>query len=177
MALSDTINIDFQVITAGDPKLLIVADTSTWGLIENEPSIIEIKPPNKNNEVVHYFEKGKNNVFNSSNLLISAQGQYNDLSDGIYEIAVKGSPSTSYCKTRYYLKTDKTQLQLDKLYINLAFERGDDAKKKRRQILEIESMIKSGEALVRRGDATKGMSIFVEAARQLENFAECEDCS
>jgi tRNA G10 N-methylase Trm11 len=176
MALSDTINIDFQVITAGDPKLLIVADTSTWGLIETEPSIIEITPPNKTTEVVHYFSKGKNNVFNSSNLLISSQGQYNDLADGVYEIVVKGSPSTEYCKSRHYLKTDKTQLQLDKMYINLAFERGDDAKRSRRTILEMESMIKAAEALVRNGEPTKGMSIFVEAARQLENFAECEDC-
>ena len=42
MAILDHIKLDFQILNTGDPKLLIVMDTSVWGFIEDKPSIIEI---------------------------------------------------------------------------------------------------------------------------------------
>ena len=42
MALLDTINLDFQVLSTGDPKILAIVDTSVWGFIEDKPAIIEI---------------------------------------------------------------------------------------------------------------------------------------
>jgi hypothetical protein len=37
-----------------------------------------------------------------------------DLPDGIYDVTIKGSPDT-FQKNRQYLRTTKTQLELDKL--------------------------------------------------------------
>ena len=67
MAITDTVRLDFQVFSEGDPKILAVFDTSTWGILENRPAIIEIKTPNREMPIVVDFEKGKSNVFNSSN--------------------------------------------------------------------------------------------------------------
>jgi len=175
MAALTNINIDFQVFGTNDPKLLIVVDTSTWGIIQDKPSIIEIIPPNSTKMITHTFEKGKTNIFNSSNLYLSPVGVFNELSDGIYQIAVKGSPDSN-CKHRDYLKIDQTQAELDKLYISFGFTENEKTKEKRREILEIESLIKTAEAYLRRGKSHEANNFFKRAIKYLENYNNCNTC-
>jgi len=176
MAILDKINLDFQIIPTWDPKALIVMDISVWGFIENKPAIIEILTPGSTTEKVFNFVKGKSNVFNSSNLLLSRIGDRNDLSDGVYTISVKGSPD-SYCKKRYYLKTDKIQFELDKLYMSLGIHNKDkETAEKRSTILKIESLIKTAEAFVRDGKISEGMKFFKAAYTRLKSISNCKDC-
>ena len=173
MAQLDTINLDFQVLSTADPKILVVIDTSVWGFIEDKHSIIEIVTPGTEKIVTYSFVKGKTNVFNSSNLLLSPLGVYNDLPDGIYRITVKGSPDTN-CVHRDFLKTDKARLELDELYINL----GTDITRKnielKQELLDIDCLIRAAEALVRRGKLKKGYSFFKKAIRYINDYKECE---
>ena len=125
MAILDHIRLDFQILNTGDPKLLVVMDASVWGFIEDKPSIIEITPPGTTNTITYNFVKGKNNVFNSSNLLISPVGTYNDLVDGIYRVSLKGSPD-SFCVHRDFLKTDKVRNELANIYVSLGFDDDED---------------------------------------------------
>ena len=176
MNVTDKINIDFQIIPTGDPKLLVVADTSVWGAIEDKPSIIEIKVPNSDKVVVHYFEKNKLNIFNTSNLLLSSIGTYNDLSDGIYSITVKGSPD-SFCKSRDFLKDDKTKLEMHKLYISLGFDKDDKTKRLKEQIYEIDMLVRAANASVALGKSPKGATYLRRAMEELKRFNRCDDCN
>ena len=175
MALLDNINLDFQVLSTGDPKILVVIDTSVWGFIEDKPAIIEITPPGTTKVKVYNFVKGKSNVFNSSNLLISPVGQYNDLSDGIYRITVKGSPDTN-CKHRDFLKTDKARLELAKIYVSLGFEDDEKTKQKKKTIQDIDLLIRAAEASTSIGKLKKGMAYFKKAVQYLKEYNDCENC-
>ena len=175
MAALENISLDFQVFGTNDPKLLVVVDTSIWGIIEDKPSIIEITPPNTTKMVTYTFEKGKTNIFNSSNLLLSPVGVYNELSDGIYQITIKGSPDSN-CKSRDYLKTDQIQAELDNLYISFGFTENEKTKEKRRQNLEIESLIKTAEAYLRRGKTYDATVFFKRAIKYLDNYNNCKTC-
>jgi len=175
MALLDTVNLDFHVLSTGDPKILVVMDTSVWGFIEDKPSIIEIILPGSKKVRVYNFIKGKANVFNSSNLLITPVGQYCELVDGIYKITVKGSPD-SHCKHRGFLKTDSAKLKLYKMYNSLNLEDGKSDRDKKEKIQDIDLLIKAAEASVSLGKYKKGMQFFKRAVQELNEYNECENC-
>lgn len=177
MAILDNIDLDFQVINTGDPKVLVVSDTSVWGAIEDKPSIIEIIIPGSVKVRTYNFIKGKSNVFNSSNLLITDVGVNSDLNDGIYSITIKGSPDTN-CEHRYFLKADKFQLALDKLYMSLGVYNNDkEVTKQRNEILNIDSLRKTAEAFVRDGKPNEGLSFFKKAYIKLNDLNDCNTCS
>lgn len=177
MAILDKINLDFQVINTSNPKILVVSDTSVWGAIEDKPAIIEIVVPGSSKIKTYNFVKGKSNVFNSSNLLLSNVGDMNDLNDGVYSITVKGSPSTTFCVQKYYLKTDKLQLALDKLYMSLGvYNKDSETTKKRLEILKIDSLIKTAESFTRDGKPNEALNHFKRAYLKLKEINSCDNC-
>lgn len=177
MAILDTINLDFQVINTYNPKVLVISDTSVWGAIEDKPAVIEIIVPGSSKVKKFNYVKGKANVFNSSNLLLSDVGVQNDLSDGIYTITVKGSPSTLHCKQKYYLKTDKFQLALDKLYMSLGiYNKDSETTKQRSEILKIESLVKTAESFTRDGKPNEALKYFTRAYTKLIDLNNCNNC-
>jgi hypothetical protein len=176
MAILDNIHLDFQVINTGDPKVLVISDTSVWGAIEDKPSIVEIIIPGSSKVRTYNFVKGKSNVFNSSNLLITSVGTISDLSDGVYDITVKGSPDIN-CKQRYFLKADKFQLALDKLYMSLGvYNKNAEVTKQRNDLLNIDSLLKTAEAFVRDGKPSEGLSFFKKAYTKLNDLNDCNNC-
>lgn len=118
------VNLDFQVLINADPKRLFIADSSEWLHLESKPAIIEIVLPGYDTPVINYFDKRKINIFNSLNLGINCPDcltdknlELIDLPDGIYHITLKGSPD-SFQNSRYYLRTNLLDLEVDKLYLD-----------------------------------------------------------
>lgn len=175
MAILDKIDLDFQVLNTGNPKILSIMDNSVWGVLEDKPTIIEIITPGSEKIRTNNFVQGKINVFNSSNLLLSPIGEKNDLSDGIYKVTVKGSPDT-FCKHRDFLKTDKMRLNLYKLYTSLGSNDSEVIKENKKKILEIDLLIRAAENLVSRGELKKAYTFFKRANKDLKNYNECETC-
>ena len=168
----EPINIDFQFISTGDPKVMIILDTSTWGIIENKPAIIEIVPPNKTKALVYSYQKLKTNVFNSSNLFLSPIGCFEDMPDGVYQIIVKGSPDTN-CKQRDILKTDQFDKELDTLYIAIGFSNGKEKNENRETLLEIDSLMHTAKAFMRQGKSYEALTYFKKAMLQLSKYIKC----
>ena len=160
MALLDTINLDFQVLSTGDPKILAIVDTSVWGFIEDKPAIIEIITPGTTSPKVYNFVKGKSNIFNSSNLLLSPVGEYNDLVDGIYRISVKGSPDTN-CKHRDFLKTDKVRKELAEIYVSLGIDNDKETIEKKRIIQDYDLLIRAAEYSVTRDNNSQSFDCII----------------
>lgn len=171
------ISIDFNITS--DPYWIRIADYSVWGVIENQPSIVEITIPGYSTYTTRYFDKFKTNALNSITLEVNcSDGSCPDvdlvtLPDGIYKIVVKGSPSTNV-KERYYLKTDLFDMEVDKLIIT-SIDSG--------KYMDIESelveinMLKAGAESNLRFDRIKesGM-LFEQARKQVDKLINCKNC-
>lgn len=168
--------IDFDI--KSDPYWIKVADYSFWKLIEDRPAIIEVTIPGYSNPIVHYFDKGSTNGFNSLNLKINCSGDCKDiekvtLPDGIWKITVKGSPD-KFNKTTHYLKTDLLQLDLDKVMIE-SFEEGciQDIEEK---LTQIELLIAGAESYIRYDNLKVAGSMFQKALSLTEKLKDCKTC-
>jgi hypothetical protein len=170
------IKIDFNITS--NPYFIRVEDFSDWGVIEAQPSIIEIYLPGDTSPVTHYFDKGKTNVFDSINLIAQCQDCSDvdriPLSDGIYVIKVIGSPST-YNKELKFLKTDLMEMEIDKLFIeNLHCQNKESFKN---QMTEIEFLLRSAEAHLRYDQEKMARMLYEQVERKVEKLKDCKTCS
>lgn len=171
------ISIDFNITSS--PYWLRVADFSQWGLIESQPSIIEVTLPGYSSFVTRYFDKYKTNAFNSITLEVNCStGSCPDvdlvtLPDGVYTIKVKGSPST-YNNERYYLKTDLFDMEVDKIIIT-AIDSGKYMDIEQ-ELVEI-NMLKAGAESNLRMDRIKEAGLlFAQASKQVDKLKNCKKC-
>lgn len=173
MSILGKINIDFQVLSEYDPKVLAVWDRSNWLHIGNSPAIIEITLPGSNRPITFNYLKNGINNFNSHNLKITCfkgnctEEEYGELPDGIYVITVKGSPS-SFSRTKYHLKTDQLQKQIDTKLINLGFYFEESKVKERDDLLNVKVMLMQAEASIRREDVSLAKEFYTLAKKKFE---------
>lgn len=174
--MSFKIDIDFAVFSS--PYYLKVMDLSSWGNIEDQPSIIEISKPGYDSIITHYFDKCKTNIYNSVLLEVNCSTDCGDtenltLDDGIYKIKVIGSPST-YFKEYYYLKTDLFNMELDKIYIDNVNKK--DKSDLLNKLTEIEFLIKGAEAHLRFDNINLAGSMFEKAVDMVDDLKNCPSC-
>lgn len=173
------IRLNFQVYDSRDPKEFIIIDTSKWQHLSDKTSIIEITLPGESKPVTRYYTKGVN-VFNSEMLYLSCDDcgdSFEDLPDGIYTITIKASPD-KFNKTRQYLRTTKTRLKLDELYIKSSdcFNSDEDSKNRIIRINEIDFLLKSAEANTRAGNNETAQNLFFRAQKILDKTSKCKTC-
>ena len=174
------IRIDFDVIQS-TTQTLWIGDNSDWVYIENDPAFIEITLPGSSKALVFSFKKKAINSFNSHNLGITClQGNcteetYTDIPDGIYTIKVKGKYQ-GMDKTKYYLKTDRTELNLSKVIVKHGFEYSKQDKEFRDRIYDIDWLIKVAKSHAKLGDFVKADRFFQQAKGLLEVLLDCKDC-
>jgi hypothetical protein len=176
------IQIDFQIIDTGDPRVLMIADNSLWGQIENKPKVVEITLPGndpKTDSIAHYFQPYQINSFNSETLGLTCDTdcpvEYSELPDGVYTITVKGSPE-KYQLTRKWLKVDSTQLELDKLFITYYNSCKENNKCFKDLITDIQMLIDGAKASVRFDDVCKAQELLYRAQELTERVKRCKKC-
>lgn len=174
----ENIDINFQVSSNDDPRILLVSDYSTWGAIENKPAVIDIVLPGFKEPLSFYLGKNQVNEFNSITLGLSCVNNnticLEDLPDGIYDITVKGSPST-FNYSRKYLKTDATRIKLDKIYAKASV--GDDIDTNLiEKINEIEFILSSAHACMRLGLIEKCHDLLQMSEKLMKEVNKCKDC-
>ncbi len=174
----NNIKLDFEVVGTNNPKNLKIVDESEWGILADRPAIIEIKAPGKEDYATHYLGKNQINVFNSMTLGINCDDpdkKFINLPDGIYDITIKGSPS-SYSFNRKYLKTDSIRLNLDKVWARsgiLCDHEDDDLMNK---IKEVEFVLVAAESNTRIGNLIEAEELFKKAEKLMWVINNCEDC-
>lgn len=172
--------INFQILNTYDPKMLIIADFSKWLHIENQPAVISIKLPGSKKYIEYNFVKNKINAFNSNTLGISCDvgcndPDYSDLPDGIYDVCLQGSPNT-FKKQKYYLKIDRTRIELDKQFIKLGFEYSLDNKAYIDHLQTVDILLMAASSATRLGEIPKAHDNFMEALKLLEKYKDCKTC-
>lgn len=166
--------LDFEILNTVDPKKLIVADTSVWGFIENDPSIIEITPPMEDKPIVHFFNKNQINIFNSSNLYLSDMTTSADLPDGVYTITLKGSgPENCNMKTCLYLKTDVIDLKIANQYLQTDFLDNKKDNSIKDFLLDLRTLIVGAESAVKLGNPSEGLARLQKANQILDKKQSC----
>ena len=175
----DKIHLDFEVEDTHNPKTLRVVDQSDWGLLEDRTSIIEIITPGMSEPVVTYLGKNQVNIFNSMNLGINCENEkveYLDLPDGVYNITIKGSPS-SYQASRKYLKTDSSRLELDRLWVRSCFLCDDQDKDLLDKLNKAEYLVMSAEANMRLGNECEAHDLMEALEDLIEGMSNCDECN
>lgn len=161
------LNVDFDIIQS-TTRTLWIGDKSDWVYAEQLPANIYIKLPGSSKNLEFVFVKKQINAFNSHNLGISCQNDdcadesYVDLKDGIYTINLKSS-FTDFDKTKYYLKTDKIELEIAKEIVKNGFEYSKDDKKFRDVIYDIDWLIKVAKSHAKIGDFVRAGNYYQEA--------------
>lgn len=164
--------VDFRITS--DLYFIKVADFSSWGLIEDKPSIIEITLPGDSSPVTKYFDKHKTNIYNSNILGANCLDCENvPLQDGIYIIKVIGSPST-FNKEYKFLKTDALDMEIDKIYID-SFQ---DAERENisNKLTEIEFWLKGAHSHLRYDMEREARMMYEQAEKLVEKLKNCKSC-
>lgn len=172
----NNIKLDFEVVGTNNPKVLRVVDESEWGILANRPAIIEVKGPNMESAVSYYLGKNQLNIFTSVTLGYTCDKyEYENLPDGVYEITIKGSPST-YTFTRHYLKTDILRLNIDKVWArtNVLCDYVDDDLIEK--IKKVEYIVAVAEANMRLGNIETAEELIEKANKLLYIINNCADC-
>ncbi len=174
------INIDFTIIPDFEPSHIVVGDLSQWKSAENLPATICITPPGSKKSINTVFQKHRLNIFNSQNLGLSCikeceEQELVDLQDGIWTLRLL-SGYEGIEKTRYYLKTDRFQLELDKIYVRAGLEFDKEQKQFREDLQDLHFLINAAHAQVRVGDFAKANRDFIEAQTILKKYIDCKNC-
>ena len=172
--------IDFEIYNSYNPQTLIVGDHSYWKNAENLPAYLLVTPPGSKTPISNVFKKHRLNIFQSVNLGLSCltecdEQKYEDLNDGIWTFVLK-SGYEGFEKTRYYLKSDRLRLELDKAYIKASLEYRKEDKQLRNDLADIEFLLRTAEAFCRNGDWVKASRDFDEAKSILKKYQECKNC-
>ena len=173
MALLDIINIDFHLINVGDPKVLVIMDTSVWGAIEDKVAAIEIVVPGSTVTKRFTHIKNQSRVFTSSNLLLSPIGTRKDLPDGVYKIDVIGAHGN--CKHRDVLKTDKVSLLIGDLYLEDFYSCGDFENNKLKILRKIKLDLDAAEIMASKGDIKKASRVLADVYKRVRDYIRCRD--
>jgi len=174
------IKIDFDVIQS-TVQTLWIGDSSDWVHAEIKPAFILITLPGSQKPLTFSFKKKALNSFNSHNLGITClKGDctdevYGDLPDGVYTINLK-SGYTNFEKLKYYLKTDRTELELSKVIVKYGFEYSKNDKAFRDKIYDIDWLIKVAKSHAKLGDIVKADRFFQQARELLKKLMDCKDC-
>ena len=163
------ININFTVFS-DSPMYISIADLSDWLYAINLPAYLSITIPGSKKPKVFSFTKERINVFNSHNLGLSClkgdctEEEYVELPDGIYTIKII-SGYVGIDKERYYLKTDKIELELAKSITLIGFDFTDESFKKSKPFQKIRWLINVAKSWTKLGDFVKADRFFQEAVR------------
>lgn len=180
MSLIDKTKVDFQILDSKDPKYLNIIDYSVWGQLEDKTTIVEVTVPGEETPRVHYFKQGQLNVMTSVNLGLTCidecgEVELVDLPDGIYTITVKGSPD-SYNKTRKYLRTELTELDLDIIFINSNLLCKNKDVDVINLITDIKFLLDASAANVRYDNICEAQELLFKAQDLIEKAKNCSGC-
>jgi len=170
------IRLDFQILDSGDPRVILVSDFSEWLVIEGMPAYLYITPPNQEEAIVRVYNKNATNGLNSLNLGLSCGNELENLTDGVWNIEVRGGKNGERTVEKYYLKKDELQIELDKAWIKLGIEYDIFDKEVRDYLLYIVGFLEAASSAIRQGDVPKAKEFFKLAQNKMEAFKECKNC-
>ena len=172
-------NLSYQVFPSYDSRVLIIADTSTWAHLIEEPTYIDITLPGSKTAKTLPYQKEKVNVFNSSNLGYGCEALCEDdlisLPDGIYCLKVYVCEGNKFFLENHYLRTVNLELKLNKLLVDVGLGCNPNTNCVN-QIIEAEMLLKGAKADILFGNLQDAGKKYEQAFEIVEDLENC-DCS
>jgi hypothetical protein len=170
--MNQQINIEFDIFSNG-VNTLLVADNSDWAYAETLPSYISVKTPGYADFITFSLRKNRVNVLNSHNLGISCfsgncDEQYVELPDGIYTIKIS-SGYQNIDLEKFYLKTDRFELEFDKVAVKHGFEYSGNDILFQDKMLSVKWLLIVAKAHAKLGDFVKAQRFFDSAKKLLKS--------
>lgn len=173
-----SININFNVFS-NHPMFLSVEDLSDWAHSENLTSYIQVTTPGGKKSKSYTFTKGIKNIFNSHNLGLTCVtadckgGTMGDLPDGIYTITVL-SGFAGIQETKYYLKTDRFEIE----YMKLLTKKGTEGVDQEfmNYMTRVKYTLDVAKSFTMEGDFAEAYRFFQEAKTLLNKKTDCKNC-
>jgi len=173
MATIGTTRLNFIIPASQSPKDLLIADYSQWFSLENRPALIHITVPGSSSEISYTFTKHAINSFNSNTLYTNCSTcDFSDLSDGIYKIRLEST--APFELTKYYLKTDLTELEMGEMLTQGGFIYNNVAEGLISTHNKISYYLETAKYLCKTGDINEAQRYFQEAQNIIGN--NCKSC-
>jgi len=171
-------SIDFYVQPTYDVRIMGVVDVSRWEHLDVEPSYIDVIIPGRQRAVTNHFQKGKVNILNSNNLDITCtdcKDKLAALPDGMYCITVYVCEGDKFSKQKYYLRTVKAALRLDKILIRLDTSPCSLDTEKLEMYDKANLLLDTAHAHTRYGNVDRAMQLYNQAIEMIEELEDCVD--
>jgi hypothetical protein len=177
-------NLDFEIISTGNPKTLVFIDASTYFATPEKP-LLEITLPGYNKYFLANVVASKVNTFNSNTIGLTRvlnESELTELPDGIYRFRYKICPYDEVFIDKKYFRTTQIENKLAELYGKL--EASDcsatDDKSLLMELAEVHALIEGAKG-VRVGCITdrKANSFYQLALALVEKLTNklCNNCS
>jgi hypothetical protein len=122
--------LNFEIVESLDPKVLSFLDTSTY--LEKSPDkpLVEVLVPGYSKSVIVPYKVNRFNTLSAGQLNITC-GTNDNMPDGVYQLTIRVCPYEVVFCTKYYLKTDLLQYEIDDILLNILYkqELSDSIKK------------------------------------------------
>lgn len=159
------IKLNFDVLPSSS-KTISIYDQSDWSYALNKPSYIQIIPPGSVKCTTLDFTKACVETYFANDITLGC----GDLPDGMYTITLQSAYEDIYL-TKYYLKTDKLDLNIAKLIIENN-EQGNITEAFQNSIFEMKWLLEVAQSYTKEGEYKKAEKYF----RQAQNLLNCESC-
>ncbi len=175
----NTYTIDFDILESNNPKKLVLLDQSNYLTYPKKP-LLDVYLPGFTGYVEIPYTPNTIITLDSDSLQLTEECDYDnkaDLPDGIYQIVMKVCPYDELFKKQCYLKTTQFECQFEKLLLDLDTSYYCiDVTKLKEAIIDLEILIKSAKAEVRRCNLNKGLDKYKAAVKKLNTLNKKLNC-
>lgn len=170
--MNQQVTIDFDIMSNG-VNTLMIADNSYWAYAETLASYVSVTTPGSATPITVSLNKNKVNTFNSHNLGLSCfsgdcNEQFVELPDGIYTVKVYSSYEGINLE-KFYLKTDRFELEFAKIAVKHGFEYSGDDILFQDKMLSVQWLLTVAKSHSKLGDFVKAQRFFEQAKKLLKN--------
>ena len=165
-----TNKLNFDVIESLDPKVLSFLDKSTY--LEKSPDkpLLEILVPGYSKSITVPYRINSYNTISAGQLNITC-GKTEILPDGVYEITIRVCPHDTIFLTKYYLKTDLLQYEIDNLLLSV-LNKQDMSEGFKKSINNIFILLESAKVHARNGNVEEAIEMYTKV-QKIVNKLNC----
>lgn len=173
--------IDFEVIPTGNPKTLVVIDSSDY-YTEPEKPLLEITLPGYNKYFLVNIEARKVNTFNSNTIGITTflnGSEIVELPDGVYTYRFKVCPYDKLYKDKRFFRSTLIERELAAIYSKLDASDCSVSEDKKiiSSIVEIHALIEGAKAVANKSEK-KANQFYQLAVKLIDDVSNrlCKTC-
>jgi hypothetical protein len=165
-----TNKLNFDIIDSLDPKVLSFLDKSMY--LEKSPDkpLVEILVPGYSKSILVPYRIHSYNSISAGQLNISC-GKTENLPDGVYEITIRVCPHDSIFLTKYYLKTDLLQYEIDNLLLSI-LNKQDMSDSFKKAMDNVFILLESAKVHARNGNVEEAIEMY-KKVQKIINKLKC----